>query len=380
MRIGIDARYLNGEYSGIACYSQNLLQALSAIDQENEYEIFIHPGYRKPLRLGENFKVRQFPARPVSLATMWKFGKVLNKLNLDLLHSHFPLAPVTFDGPLLVTVHDLQALTVPEFTARRNWLKEKAYNAFYHWAYPLTIKRANYVITDSKSTRTDVAHFFPRKLEETIVIHPGLEDFFWEEPELEEQTVGKFSLPEDYVLYLGSTRPNKNLPRMIRAFAMLLRQAQEHPGTLLDRLNLVLVVHADRLFRECRQLIRKLKIQEQVKIFHDISEAEKRVFYRRCRALYFVTKHEGFGFPLLEAQACGAPVLASNHAALPEIAGDSALIVDPDSTKEIAEGLKRILLDEELRPQLIAAGRENAAQFKWARSSRRLLEIFNHLY
>jgi glycosyltransferase involved in cell wall biosynthesis len=380
LRIGIDARYLNGEFSGIATYSENLLKGLSAIDRENDYEVFIHPGYRKPLGLGENFRVRHFTARPVSLATMWKFGKILNKLDLDLLHAHFPLAPVTFDGPLLVTVHDLQALTVPEFTARRNWLKEKAYNAFYHWAYPLTIKRANYIITDSKATRDDVAHFFPRKLPETIVIHPGLEDVYWEEPELEEQTVEKFSLPEQYVLYLGSTRPNKNLPRMIRAFALMLRQAGERPGSLLDALNLVLVVHSDRFFRECRQLIRKLKIQERVKIFHDISEAEKRVFYRRCRALYFVTKHEGFGFPLLEAQACGAPVLASNHAALPEIAGASALIVDPDSTKAIAEGLKRLVLDEDLRQRLIAAGRENAAQFKWARTCRRVLEVYHHLY
>ncbi|MFC1600995.1 glycosyltransferase family 4 protein [Candidatus Sumerlaeota bacterium] len=382
MRIGIDARYLNNEYSGIAKYSEGLLRALSALDQENEYEVYVHSSYRRSLALGENFRVHQFPARPVSLATMWRFGEFVAEHELDLLHSLFPLAPLTFDGPLLVTVHDLQALIVPGFTARRNWFVRKAYDLFYGWAYPTTIKRAKYVLADSRATRDDVARYFPTKKDSAIVVLPGLDDEFREpiDPAVAQETSQRHSLPRDFLLYVGSTRPNKNLPNMIRAFAQLLERAHADDLREIQDLCLVLVVNPDRFFSESRQLIRRLGIQEQVKVFNNISEVEKKAFCHLARALYFVTRNEGFGFPLLEAQACGTPVLAARHSSLPEIAGDAALLVDPDSVEAITDGLLEILLNESLRRQLAEDGPKNALRYTWQHTAELTLEVYNHLY
>ena len=382
MRIGIDARYLNGEYSGIAKYSELLIESIAKIDSTNDYVVYIHPGYKDKLDVGENFVFRKFNARPVSMQTMWGFGKFIEPDNLDLLHSLYPLAPVTFDGQLLVTVHDLQPLKDPSFTARRRWFRKLSYDLFYRWSYPTTIKRADYIVTVSKSTAQDVAEMFPSKTQDIIAVQSGLEASIHEQPDAEyiNEVCKSYSLPENYLLYIGSTRPNKNLPNMIRAFADVLSHSRNIESESFKDICLVLVVNPDRFFAECRDLIKQLGIQDRVKIYRKISEAEKKVFYVKARLLYFVTKHEGFGFPVLEAQACGTPVLASNHSSLPEVSGAASLHVDPDDVEQITDGLIRILVNEKLVEEMRQAGLNNVQRFTWERTARRVHELYENLF
>jgi len=377
MRIVIDARYLTGEYSGIAQFSEDFLTHLAAEDNLNEYVVYVHPNYRRELPLGGNFTVKSFNARPVSLATLFQFGAVVRREKPDLLHSLFPLTPFFYRGPLLVTIYDLQALLVPEFTGRRPWLIHKAYDLFYWWTYPTAVRRARYIVTTSEATRKDIERIFPRHADRAIVVHPGIDadELAQCPPDLLEQTRRHHGLPERYLLYIGSTRPNKNLPVMLRAYAQALGDYPE-----LGDISLVLVVSPDRFFADCRKLIRTLKISERVQIHRNISEEEKKAFYHGSRALYQVTKYEGFGLPLLEAQACSVPVLAANHAALPEVAGDSALFVDPDDPRAITEGLLRILTEEPLRRDLIEKGQRNLKRFRWEKTIKTVTQIYNHLF
>jgi glycosyltransferase involved in cell wall biosynthesis len=377
MRIAIDARYLNGEYSGIAEYSENFLSHLARQDQKNEYVVYIHPNYKKPLPLGENFQVKTYDARPVSLRTVFQFGSVINRERPDLLHSLAPLTPYFYRGPLLVTMYDLQALLVPEFTGQRPWIVRKLYDWFYWWTYPTTVRRARYMITVSEATRLDIARVFPRHADRSIVVHSGIDadQLAACSEELIERTREEFDLPERYLLYIGSTRPNKNLPNMLRGFARAIR---EYDG--LDDLSLVLVVSPDRFFADCRKMIQTLKIGERVQIHRRITEEQKKAFYHAGDTLYLVTKFEGFGLPLLEAQACGMPVLAANHSALPEIGGRSALFVDPDRPDMIAEGLHRIMTDKALREELVQRGRENVKRFSWEKAVQTILQVYNHLF
>jgi glycosyltransferase involved in cell wall biosynthesis len=377
MRIAIDARYLSGEYSGIAQYSEDFLTYLATEDTRNEYIVYVHPNYKRPLPLGENFTIKTFNARPVSLATVLQFGAVVRGEKPDLLHSLFPLTPLFYRGPLLVTIYDLQALLVPEFTGHRPFLIRKAYDLFYWWAYPTTVRRARYIVTTSEVTKRDIARVFPRHANRAIVVHSGIdaERFAACAPDLLEQTRRRFGLPDRYVLYIGSTRPNKNLPMMLNAYA---QAVGENPA--LGDISLVLVVTPDRFFIESRKLIRTLKISERVQIHRSINEEEKKAFYHGSQALFLVTKYEGFGLPLLEAQACSVPVLAANHGALPEIGGDSALFVDPDNPRAIADGLVRILTDESLRRDLIEKGRNNLKRFRWQKTIQTVTQIYNHLF
>lgn len=377
MRIVIDARYLNGEHSGIAQHTERFLTHLAAQDPENVYVVFVHPNYKENLALGENFTIKHFDARPVSLATLLRFGHVVRREKPALLHSLFPLTPLFYRGPLLVTVYDLQALLVPEFTGRRSQPIRRAYDWFYWWTYPMAVRRARYIISVSEATRRDIARVFPHHADKVIVVHSGIDvETLTACPSEELQRVrSRYGLPDRYLLYIGSTRPNKNLPTMIRAFALATRN---FPA--LEGVSLVMVVTPDRFFPECRKLIQTLKIGERVQIYRNITEDEKRAFYHGSLGLFLVTKFEGFGLPLLEAQACSVPVLAGRHSALPEIGGDSALFVDPDDPEAIAQGLNRIVADESMRQNLVEEGRRNVQRFPWRKTVQTVTQIYNHLF
>jgi glycosyltransferase involved in cell wall biosynthesis len=376
MKIAIDARYLSSLYSGIGVYSENLVLQLSRIDTTNQYLVIVHPTYAKSLKLGDNFRVITYHARPVSLKTLLMLPRILVQEEVDLLHSLFPLAPLFFEGNLLVTVHDLQPLLVPEFTGKRPIPIRKAYDYFYRWIYPRTLRKAKWIVAVSEATKAYITNLFPDLKHKTIVVHSGIErDFITGvEPFAVRKTVEKYAIPEKYLLYVGSTRPNKNLPQMIRAFAQLVKSDSQ-----FEDLIFLMVLQRDRFFKDCERLIDKLQLRQRVKILENLTEEEKKVVVAYASLLFFATKYEGFGFPILEAQALGTPVLASDCSALPEIAGSAAVLVDPDKPDKMAEGIRKILSDDAFRTTLIKKGKTNVLRFSWEKTARQILDIYTHL-
>jgi len=376
MRIAIDARYLSGEFSGIGTYSESLLKRLVPADPDNQYCIFVHESFDRDFDVRDNAEIIPCAARPLSFYTLSGFRRAARETGADLLHSFFPVTPLFTRLPTIVTVHDLQPLQMPEFTARRFYLLRKAYDVFYRWIYPRSIKRAKYVVAVSHSTRRAIAELVPEARANTTVIYSGLDPSCGApvDENTEGQVQEKYELPDRYVLYLGSTRPNKNLPNMIQAFS---RMRERHED--MKDLYFVLVVSADRFFEDCRRAIRKHRLQKRMRVYQQISETEKRCFYARASALFFATKNEGFGLPLLEAQACGLPVLAANHGALPEIAHGSALLTDPDDLADMSRKLHAIVSDAALRQRLINAGRSNVARFQWEKTAEQIRQMYHYL-
>jgi glycosyltransferase involved in cell wall biosynthesis len=377
MKIAIDARYLSDAYSGVGVYSENLITNLAEIDKDNEYVVIVHSRFNRMLHVGKNFRVVKFRSRPVSLGTLFMLSRFVNEFSPDVLHSLFPLAPVFYRGNILVTVHDLQPLMVPEFTGKRPFPFRKGYDMFYRSVYPHTLRKAKWIITVSNTTRCSIEEMMPELHDRIIVVLSGIEQLYFEEidPFTLSRVEEKYALPERYVLYIGSTRPNKNLPHMIRAFAQLVKS-----GPDFSDLHFALVVTTDRFFPECLRLIQKLEIENNVRIIKSVTDEEKRALYKKAQLLYFVTKFEGFGFPVLEAQAVGTPVLASNDGSLPEILGSSALLVDPDNIEEMTEGLRRILEDEEYASVLHEEGLANSKKYSWKSSAQKVLEVYSCLF
>jgi len=377
MKIAIDARYLSDLYSGIGVYSENLILQLSRLDSTNQYVVIVHPTYAKSLKLGDNFRVITYNARPVSLKTLLTLPRILAQEDVDLLHSLFPLSPLFFEGNLLVTVHDLQPLLMPEFTAKRPMPIRKGYDYFYGWVYPRTLRKAKWIVSVSEATKTYITSLFPELKHKTIVVHSGIErDFITGvEPFAVRKTVEKYAIPEKYLLYIGSTRPNKNLPQMIRAFAQLVGSDAK-----FEDLIFLMVLQRDRFFKDCERLIDKLGVRQRVKILENLTEEEKKVVVAYASLLFFATKYEGFGFPILEAQALGTPVLASDCSALPEISGGAAVLVDPDKPEKMVEGIKKILSDDPFRTNLIKKGKTNVLRFSWEKSAKKILDIYKHLF
>ncbi|MBX3729818.1 MAG: glycosyltransferase family 4 protein [Candidatus Sumerlaeia bacterium] len=376
-KILIDARYLDGTYSGIATYSRCLIEHLARIDTTNRYYVVIRPGFRENLRTGPNFEFLTYRPRPISLPSYLRFHEHVEEIAPDIVHSLAPHVPVFWSGPMLVTVHDLQPFLDPDFSAKRTRTLRALYNLFYRWAYPTTIAKAKWVICDSHATRDDVARLLPGSLAKLIVVPPGIEPVTEEPPSPAriESIRAKANIPGRYFLYYGSTRPNKNLPNLVKAFARALREL----GDEGQDLRLVLVLRRDRFFRDIARAIHSRQLDDRVLVLDPIPNDERQALLAGALAFVFPSKYEGFGFPPLEAMQLDVPVLGGTSGALPEVLGDGALLVDPDSLDDIAAGLTRLARDAEHRQDLIARGRRQVARFDWDECAQRIHDIYNLL-
>lgn len=376
MRIFLDARYVQADFTGIGVFALRVIEALAKADRENEYIVLLHSSYRESLELPENFEVIHDSARPVSLRTILSLHRLVKRHNADLLHSLLPLAPMFWRGKLVTTVFDLQPLLVPQFTGGRSPAKKFLYDLYYNTVYPMSLRKADYLLTTSYSTKDDLAVYFPDAAQKVYVVHGGVDPECFEplSEELIERVREKFDIPKRFLFYLGSTRPNKNLPMMLDAFEEFHRTHPEY-----DDLVWVMVVNPDRFFDPVFARIRERGLLKRIHIHEQVTEQEKRVFYHLASLLYLVTKYEGFGLPVLEAQAQGTPVMASTHGSLPEVAGQAAILCDPDDRDSIVAGLNQFFGDPELRAQMILMGRENAGRFSWDKTAKEFLDIYNHL-
>lgn len=378
MEIFIDARYIQSNYSGIGTYSELLLQALGREDTENRYTVLVHSSFKGDLDLPDNFKVIEDDAKPISLRTIFGLQRIVRKYDPHIFHAMMPVWPIALrrDVNTVATVYDLQPLLDPYFTSGRPALMRKAYDIFYSVFYRRCFLMADYLIAISHATRHDIAKVVPRAAEHTLVIHPGFEPEISLPPTAEQtETVReKYDLPERYILYIGSTRPNKNLSRMLDAYQELLKRNPEDKD-----LRWVMVLKPDRFFDPFFAAVRSKGLLRQVQIFDQVTEVEKRVFYRNAKLLYFPTLFEGFGLPVLEAQGVGLPVLASTHSALPEVTGKGAVLVDGLDVTSITDGLETALYNEEIRSEIVAAGYENVTRFSWDAAAHEVINMYEHL-
>jgi glycosyltransferase involved in cell wall biosynthesis len=374
-RVVIDARYLAADFSGIGTYSQCLLEHMARLDAETEYHVLVHAGFRRALDVGPNFHLHPIDAAPLSWATLATLERRVQALRPDLFHVHCPVVPPRHRGLMIVTVHDLQPLIMPEWTGRRPWPLPWLYRRFYRWAYGVAFDRATRLLADSQATRRAIMERFPQHADKTIVIPNG----FSPPPpvaESEDEALwtslrDRHAIPRRFALYVGSTRPNKNLPGMLRAFARMRRQAPDCADA-----GFVLVLTPDRFMRDVHRAIAAEGLAGHVRILSRIGVNERTVLLRHAAAFFFVTRLEGFGFPILEAQDAGTPVLASTADAAPEVAGQGALFASPDDVEGQAAAMARILQDKALRDQLIASGHANCARFKWEDAARLTLDAY----
>jgi len=238
------------------------------------------------------------------------------------------------------------------------------------------LSHSKWILCDSYATRDDIARMFPREIPKLIVVRPGIDAARHDPPPQEQVDAirAKFDLRSPYLLYYGSTRPNKNLPRLVEAFAQSLEQLRD------DQLELVLVLGRDRFFRDLERAIARTNISPRIRLLDPLKPNEQRALLRGALAFVFPTKYEGFGFPPLEAMACGTPVLAGESGALPEVVANAAVLVDPDDLESISSGICQLASDEPLRNRLREAGLRRVGDFDWTESAERVRDIYRLLF
>lgn len=363
MRIGIDARIVHYARGGIRNYTLRLLEALAALDADADYHVLHSRKDRNPPLPGPNF-------HPVACWTpshhrleRWALGVEVARLELDLLHTTDFIPPAFGYHRSVITIHDLSFLYYPQFLTAQSL---RYYNRQIGWA----VRRADHILADSRATKIDLVSMLDVPLEKVTAVHLAADPALRPLPETEaKQIAAKYSLDPGYLLFVGTLEPRKNLPGLLQAYRLLL-------DAEVTAVPLVLVGGKGWLYHEVFEHIETLCLTERVRFLYDVPDADLPGLYSAARVLTTPSFYEGFGFPALEAMACGTPVVVADRASLPEVVGEAGLLVNPDDPEDIAQELARALTDEPLRARMRELGLAQAARFTWERTAQATLAVY----
>lgn len=373
-RIIIDLRLLaKGGASGIEEYTTSLLNELLAQDEENFYSFFYN-GFRKvtlPSEWLQNQKVkiinRHIPNKLLDYSIrIFNEPKLERFLSGNVVFSpHFNLLKTSL--PRIITFHDLSFVHHPEFFSWRKRL--------WHWLQDVRhqAEEAKQLIAVSEFTKSDLVELFHINPEKIKVIYSGVGKMFQKLAKDDaELTAFKNSkkLNRPFILYLGTIEPRKNVISIIRAFN-LLKQNQAYQD-----FELVIAGQLGWLYEETLVEARHSPVSQDIHFMGKILSYERVLLYNLASLFIYPSFFEGFGFQPLEAQACGVPVIASNRTSLPEVLGNSAILVDPWKLNEIVENMQTLLENSLEREHFISLGFENVKKFTWKRAAWETLALF----
>lgn len=372
MRIGINALFwIPNAMGGTQTYFLNLLRALVCMDPSNNYLVFLNKDGAKDFRLAFpnlQAKVCPIPGRPRSLRVLWEnafLPSYTGRCHIDLLHSLGYLAPFGLSIPSIITVMDMIHYIYPDEIEKSKIITWKA-------LFPASLRRADHVISISESVKREIACFFPWAESKTTPIPLGVDHALFRPLLPGEESFYVNDEARQFILAVGSLLPHKNLETLVRAFAMM----HKTQPTLQLAIVGMSTSHAPRL----RQLSHDLSVEARVRFLGRIADQELIHLYRRARVFVFPSLYEGFGLPLLEAMACGCPVIASNRSSIPEVSKDAAILVDPEDISQLISALTQVLSSEKVSAELRRRGLERAATFTWESTAARTLAVYRHCY
>ena len=290
--------------------------------------------------------------------------------HIDVFHAPDFIGPWLHDIPLVITVHDMAPWLWRESRTKVNTM-------YFEWAFPISVQRAERIIVDTESTKTDLLRFIPEVEDKIRVVHLAQSDNYSADarPELFNELTSRLGIHSKYFLAVGTLEPRKNYPLLIEAFRQLINQEVEH----CLEMKLLIVGKSGWMYDDIFEQIRKFSLEERIIIVDSLSDDELCQLYIHCLAFVIPSRYEGFGLPVLEAMACGAPVISSNAAALKEVSGDAALTFDLAKPESLVEVLIAIL-DTNLRQSYRARGLERAKEFSWQKTAKITREIYHQAY
>lgn len=360
--------------AGIGRYVRELVAALARLDTTTEYRLFVS-GLNKANSLppiAANFHWRTTPLSPLWLSRLWHRLQIPLPVELfvgsvDLYHStDFVLPPVRSSAISVLTVHDLSFVRVPDSASPR--LK-----TYLDTVVPRSVKRATHVLVDSEATKSDLISIYHVSPEKVSVLLSGVDArFVRASAESVANIRSKYGIgATPYILSVGTVQPRKNYGRLILALALLRSQGHD--------VNLVIAGGKGWLEADIYQTLRTSRMESYVKFIGFAEDADLPALYSGAVCFAFPSLYEGFGLPVLEAMACGTPVVTSNLSSLPEVAGEAAITIDPYNVEALAHALKQIIDDSALRDRMINAGLARAQQFTWEKSATELMQVYNNL-
>jgi len=369
MRVGIEGRTLQGKRFGVARYLVNLLGNLIQIDHDNEYLVYLSSEI-EPLGFNRsNLDFRIIRMRPSILWRHLRLPLAMRGDGIDLHFSPSYMVPLIESCPSIVVVHDLTFKVHPEwFSADRRFLFDDIF-----WRQ---VKHADRIITVSEHSKKDIVEYLGVDPQRVVVIQEAADERF--RPVEDERDLkdirGKLALSEGFILTVGAVHTRRNLERLIEATAKASRDFGIEP--------MLFILGTPASFSPTVDIPgTALRCGIQDKVIHRqyISDEDLVLLYNACGLFAYPSLYEGFGLPVIEAMACGTPVVCSNTTSLPEVAGQAVIYFDPTSVEEMADAIGRVLTDRDLSEELGRKGRERAGTFSWRRAAEETLDVFNQV-
>ncbi|MCC7353516.1 MAG: glycosyltransferase family 4 protein [Anaerolineae bacterium] len=370
MLIGLDASRLAPASAalpgrtGTETYSLHLIRNLLALDDGHRFRLYL----REPPAPGLLVTREDVEQRVIRAPRLWThlgLSWEMARRPPDVLFVPAHVIPLWHPRRNIVTVHDLGYRLYP--------MAHRQLDRFYldvstRWS----ARAASIIIADSRATANDLHRFYSVPDEKVRVVYPGRDESL--SPVHDAATLAalraQYGLSERYILHVGTLQPRKNLVRLVEAFAEV---ANRLPET--GRVQLVLAGQKGWLYNELFRRVEELGLQGRVIFPGYVPDADLPALLSGAACFAFPSLYEGFGFPVLEAQSCGVPVICSDVSSLPEVAGDGALLVSPHDTAAWVEALMRVLTDERLRAQLRARGFVNVVRFSWRTCAAEVMRV-----
>lgn len=367
MRIGINGRFLVAKRTGVQRAAYNMLDVLVRVDRKNEYFIFTgHDQVGRPEWDYENVHVIPSNLRGGESIRnhFWEqftLPRLARKYKVDILHSPANIAPLAYRAKSIVHIHDLCFVVNPQWYSF-------SFRTLYNLVIPRLAKRATRVVTISNNSRNDLLQFCALDAEKVSMVYWAVDETFLSPNQGSEEDGNVDGSHGDYILYVGSLEPRKNIRTLVEAFERL-RDANPDLKT-----KLILIGGESPLFAHVRLNVKNYKDDVIFKGFVD--DKSLRGFYANASLVAYPSLYEGFGLPPLEAMASGTPVVTSITSSIPEVVGDAAIMVSPFDANQLADAMARILRDGDLRRDLISRGYIQVRNFNWYRVARNILAIY----
>ena len=371
MLIGYDITTIKKFRSGIGYYTEQLLKALLRLVKEDE--IILYSNTRESfdeLNPNESKQIKKYGSNFCPIRAFWMqfmLPRILKKTKPDFCHFTNYLAPLMTSVPIIVTIHDMTLTMFPKY----HYLKKRLLSRPF---IPVVAKKAKIIITVSENSKKDIIKHFKINENKIRVIPSGVSEKFrpiTNEEELE-PVRKKYNIDSKIILYVGNLEPRKNLVRLIEAFHTLVKKYN------VNR-KLMLVGPKGWGYKNIFKRIKELNIQNEILYIGYVPTEDIHLLYNCADIFAYPSLYEGFGFPILEAFACGIPVLTSNSPSLDETASDAALRVNPTDKKAIADGLLKITQDITFRNTLIEKGKQRAKLFSWDEAAKKTLEVYKEI-
>jgi glycosyltransferase involved in cell wall biosynthesis len=368
--IGIDAHMVGAQETGNETYVVNLLRALPGADRDGQFSykaLALNPNAIQA-HLGNGARLETVRIRPASSLVRIPASTPLVALRerFDLLHMTYVVPPV-LPCPSVVTVHDISYRLYPQhFPARVRWMLSLL--------VPFSMRQAKRVITVSHSAKRDILRHYDVPESKIAVTYEAAAPHFRpvERGEAVRQINARYGIDRDFVLSVGNLHPRKNLRRLVEAYARM-------PASLRSRYKLVIVGQALWHHSDIYRAAVDKGVQPDVIFTGYVPDVDLVLLYNAATAFAYPSLYEGFGLPVLEAMACGTPVVTSSVSALPEIAGDAAILVDPHDAPALSSAMATVLSEPELAQGLSTAGLQRARSFSWQRTALETLEIYREV-